>query len=377
MKTLSVATLSAYIQDYLSDNAILQNLWVTGEVSSLYKHSKAVFFSLSDPQDQSLINCVIWANHLPKIQYLPQIGEVILVRANVSTYSKKGEYRLNVWQVVAQGEGVQALLYQQLREKLASEGLFSTARKRPLPIHPQTIAVITSPQAAAWGDIQTTLQKRYPALHILFCGATVQGAQAPASIVRALAKVQQDNRAEVIILARGGGASEDLSCFNDESVVRAIASSSIPVVTGVGHQRDQSLADLAADVSVHTPTAAAELVVPHISGLIFDNQRRKLALTQSAQKFFAREVQGIEHLKQLLRQLPNTSRILQKADNRREILQQKLSALDPHQVLQRGYTVVTKDNNTPVKSTADVTLGEELTIRLHQGFLKVRITEII
>ncbi len=165
------------------------------------------------------------------------------------------------------GEGLQALRYRQLKARLAAEGLFDVERKRPLPTYPQTLAVVTSTQAAAWGDIQRTLAQRSPGMKVLLSPATVQGPQAPASIAKAIARVAADGRADVLLLARGGGAVEDLACFDDERVVMAIATSPIPVITGIGHQRDESLADLVADTCAHTPTAAAEQVVPSLDEL--------------------------------------------------------------------------------------------------------------
>ena len=195
---------------------------------------------------------------------MPAVGEQIIVLGSIRLYPARGEYQLSVWQAIPAGVGLQALRFQQLKNRLTAEGLFDDERKQPLPTHPQTIAVVTSPTAAAWGDIQKTLKSRYPGLQVLFSPATVQGEQAPNSIAKAIQRVEKDGRAEVLILGRGGGAVEELACFNDERVVRAIAECSIPIITGIGHQRDESLADLAADASVHTPTAAAEIVVPSL-----------------------------------------------------------------------------------------------------------------
>jgi YD repeat-containing protein len=167
-----------------------------------------------------------------------------------------------VQQVLPMGEGLQALKLQKLKQRLSAEGLFDRERKRSLPTQPQIIAVVSSPTAAAWGDIRRTLLSRYPGVLVLLSPATVQGETAPQSIERAIDRVVIDGRAEVLILARGGGAVEDLSCFNSEIVVRAISECSIPVVTGIGHERDESLADLVADVRMATPTAAAAIVVP-------------------------------------------------------------------------------------------------------------------
>jgi exodeoxyribonuclease VII large subunit len=182
-----------------------------------------------------------------------------LAFGKIVVYAPHGKYQFQVQQVLPLGEGLQALRLEKLRQRLSQEGLFDRGRKKSLPVHPQTIAVITSPTAAAWGDIQRMLLSRYLGLLVLLSPATVQGESAPHSIERAIDRVVVDGRAEVVILARGGGASEDLSCFNSEIVVRAIAECPIPVVTGIGHERDESLADLAADIRASTPTSEATL----------------------------------------------------------------------------------------------------------------------
>ncbi len=275
---LSVAGITNYIQSLLEEDQILRQVWVTGEVSSANHHRSGLFFTLQDPDGTAGIKCVIWNSQAAKLMQIPTVGEQIIILGSIRLYPQRGEYQLSVWQALPAGAGLQALRYQQLRDRLLAEGLFDPQKKRPLPLHPQTIAVVTSPTAAAWGDIQKTLKHRYPGLHLLFSPATVQGEQAPESIVKAIARVEKDGRAEVLILSRGGGAVEELACFNDERVVRAIAECSIPVITGIGHQRDESLVDLVADICVHTPTAAAEIVVPALSELYAQHQQRIDAL---------------------------------------------------------------------------------------------------
>lgn len=374
--TLSVAGLTSYLQDILEGDRHLQQVWVTGEVSSLNDHPRGLFFTLSDSEGEAAIQCAIWNSQRAKLLQQPQRGEKLIVLGSIRLYPKRGEYRLNVFQVLATGEGLQALRYQQLRSRLATEGLFDPARKRTLPSHPQTIAVVTSPSAAAWGDIQQTLSQRYPGLHILFSPAIVQGDQAPDSISEAIARINQDGRAEVLILARGGGAVEDLSCFDDERVVRAIAESIIPVVTGIGHQRDKSLADLVADLSAHTPTAAAELAIPDYHQLVIQHQQRIAILKEVLQRRLARESQDLEQLSNRLTNFPSTSRLLSQATNRCQLLREKLIALDPQAVLQRGYAVVRRQDNTVINSTANLLPEQNLIIQLNQGFVKVKITEV-
>jgi exodeoxyribonuclease VII large subunit len=276
--------------------------------------------------------------------------------------------------------------------------LFAPERKRSLPTHPQIIAVVTSPSAAAWGDIQKTLKRRYPGLHVLFSPAIVQGEQAPESIVAAIERVEQDNRAEVLILSRGGGAVEELACFNDERVVRAVANCSIPVITGIGHQRDESLADLVADACVHTPTAAAELVIPELTALYAEHQQRIIALNEALDQHLETAHNQLQQLRNRLQRMRLDQQIQQErqsldwkrqrlmqatvqrfqiANQHCQMLQSKLATLDPKAVLKRGYAVVRQENGAIARSATELVPGQELLIHLNRGQVKVQVTDIL
>jgi exodeoxyribonuclease VII large subunit len=395
--TLSVAGITEYIQVLLEENPILRQVWVTGEVSSANQHRSGLFFTLQDPDRTAAIKCVAWNSQVAKLAQLPVPGEQIIILGSIRVYPQRGEYQLTVWQALPAGVGLQALRYQQLRNRLLAEGLFDPQRKRSLPLHPQTIAVVTSPTAAAWGDIQRTLKQRYPGLHVLFSPATVQGEQAPDSIVKAIARVERDGRAEVLILSRGGGAVEELACFNDERVVRAVAECSIPVITGIGHQRDESLTDLVADVCVHTPTAAAETVVPALAELYTQHQQRVAALHEAVLYSQTMAVHRLQTLRNRLRNLRLDRQVRQELQNltwqrqhllqvtmtrsqhaqqHLEMLRQKLATLDPKAVLQRGYAVVRQENGAIARVANQLTIGEELLIQLAQGEVTVKVIEV-
>jgi len=395
---LSVAGLTDYIQELLEQDDQLRQVWVTGEVSSTNRHRSGMFFTLQDPDSKASIQCVVWTSQLGKLVQQPVSGEQLIVLGSIRVYPQRGQYQLSIWQALPAGEGLQALRYRQLRNRLEAEGLFDEQRKRSLPNHPQIIAIVTSPQAAAWGDIQRTLRYRYPGLRVLLSPAQVQGEQAAASIVAAIERVERDGRAQLLILSRGGGASEDLACFNDERVVRAIAECSIPVLTGIGHQRDESLADLVADACAHTPTAAAELAVPELATLYAEHQQRQHALKDAVTQVLEASHNQLQHLENRLRRLPldrqlrgeqkaiaqkrqqlvqSTSRRLSQATQHCEFLRQKLATLDPENVLKRGYAVVRTENGTIARSTANVVPGQELQIQLGEGQVKVKVTEIL
>jgi exodeoxyribonuclease VII large subunit len=394
---LSIAGLTDYIQSLLEEDSILRQVWVTGEVSSANNHRAGLFFTLRDTDGDASIKCIIWRSQIPKLAQIPTVGEQLIVLGSIKLYPVRGEYQLSVWQAIPAGEGLQALRYKQLKNRLMAEGLFDDERKQPLPTHPQTIAVVTSPTAAAWGDIKKTLKSRYPGLQVLFSPATVQGEQAPNSIVKAIKRVENDRRAEVLILGRGGGAVEELACFNDERVVRAIADCTIPIITGIGHQRDETLADLAADESVHTPTAAAEIVVPSLNDLYHQHCDRVAALSEVVNYSLETSGNKIQTLRnrlgryQLDKQVEQEMQVLawkreklvqamtsksQQAKQNLKLLRQKLITLNPLAVLQRGYAVVRQESGSIARDAHELEIGEELLIQLSQGAAKVKVIEI-
>ncbi len=373
---LSVAGLTVYVKELLETDRQLQYVWVTGEVGEANQaRSGHLYFTLKDPKFEATVKCAVWNSQRDKLAAAVARGKQLLVRGSISLYPPQGEYKLIVDRAIDAGEGLLALRLRQMRSRLEAEGLFDSERKRALPPHPQTVAVVTSPNAAAWGDIQRTLKQRYPGLHVLLSPATVQGEEAPDSIAAAIDRVDRDGRAEVLILARGGGAVDDLGCFNDERVVRAIANCSIPVITGIGHQRDESLADLAADFCAHTPTAAAERAVPELASLYAEHRQRVLAVREAAIEQYKIAASALLSLrKQLVQQVED--RLLQETF-RCQQLRQKLDALHPEALLKRGYALVQRADGAIARSTDGLTPGQELFIHLGQGKIKVKITEIV
>ncbi|NES96067.1 MAG: exodeoxyribonuclease VII large subunit [Desertifilum sp. SIO1I2] len=392
---VSVAGLTASIQTLLEQEETLQQVWVTGEVSSASRYPSGLFFTLQDPEGKAALSCVAWNTSVHKLFKQPVSGEQIVVLGSIRVYPPRGQYQLIVSQALPGGEGLQALRYRQIRDRLAAEGLFDPQRKRPLPAHPTVVAAITSPQAAAWGDIQRTLKRRYPGLKVLFSPALVQGSQAPESLVAAIERVKRDGRAQVLIVARGGGATEDLACFNDERVVRAIADSPIPVIAGIGHQRDETLADLVADVCVPTPTAAAVQAVPELAMLEAEFQELKESLHFAMQHRLEQDRDRLRSLRYRLRRLQVDRQIqqeinaltwkrhqliqlsnqqLQNATQHCEHLQQKLATLDPRRILQRGYAIVRQSQGNLVRSSSELQLEQELVVELGQGQVTVKVT---
>ncbi|MGB3516866.1 MAG: exodeoxyribonuclease VII large subunit [Elainellaceae cyanobacterium] len=394
---LSVAGLNAHIQSVVEADPQLQQVWVMGEVSSANRYRSGLFFTLHDPDALASVHCVVWNHQLSRLTTIPNPGAQLIVLGQVRVYPRRGQYQLIVTQTIPAGAGLRAIRYQQLRDRLQVEGLFDDQQKRSLPAYPQTVAVVTSPQAAAWGDVQRTLRSRYPGLHVLFSPALVQGDQAPDSIVAAIERVVQDGRAEVLILSRGGGAAEDMVCFDDERVVRAIAACPIPIVAGIGHQRDESLSDLAADVCAHTPTAAAELAVPDLQALLNQHHERVASLKQAVRSYLdqvearlqrsrsrlqqvrldrrlRQETQVVQWLQQQL--IQSVRRQLTTQQQRCYALKQALISIDPTAVLQRGYAVVRNEQGQIVRSVQGLPAGQPLRITFADGTIQVQVTAV-
>ncbi|MEL7316482.1 MAG: exodeoxyribonuclease VII large subunit, partial [Cyanobacteria bacterium J06559_3] len=371
--------------------------WVTGEVSSANERNDHIFFTLQEPDGSASIQAVVWRSQRRQLATLPVAGEQVFLLGNIRVYPQRGQYQLNAVQVLPAGAGLQALRRRQLQQRLAAEGLFDSELKRPLPTYPNQIAVVTSPQGAAWGDIQRTLQARQPGLPVLLSPAVVQGTQAPSAIMAALDRVVTDGRADLVILARGGGAREDLGCFDSDLVVRAIANCPIPLITGIGHERDETLADLAADVYAYTPTAAAEQAVPHIQDLWTDHAARSQQLKVALQSAIQQRAERVVNLRRRLDQLrldqtlqQETQRLnwlrqrlaqtvqyrLQTAQQQCQHLHQTLQTLNPESVLKRGYAVVRDDRDRILTSAENVNIDDTLRIQLTEGAIMARVMTV-
>ncbi|WP_232282324.1 exodeoxyribonuclease VII large subunit, partial [Paenibacillus sp. oral taxon 786] len=250
----------------LESDQVLTDVWIRGEISNFTHHSSGhMYFTLKDAD--SRIKSIMFASYNQRLPFRPKEGTRVIARGNVSVYERDGQYQFYVTHMQPDGVGSLYLAFEQLKQKLEAEGLFAPGRKRPLPRFPKTIGVVTSPTGAAVRDILTTLGRRYPQAAVILYPVLVQGKGAAPSIVKAIRTLNAMGEADVLIVGRGGGSLEELWAFNEEQVARAIYESAIPVISAVGHETDFTIADFVADLRAATPTAAAELAVPHTAEL--------------------------------------------------------------------------------------------------------------
>ncbi|AIG26008.1 exodeoxyribonuclease VII large subunit [Brevibacillus laterosporus] len=260
-EVMSVAELNRYVKRMMEGDLRLADVWVRGEISNFtHHHSGHMYFTLKDKD--SRLKIVMFASYNRFLTFIPKNGTKAIVRGSISVFERDGAYQLYARELQPDGIGALFLAFEQLKEKLQQEGLFASERKRALPRFPKTIGVVTSPTGAAIRDIITTIKRRYPQAKIMLAPAIVQGVEAPASIIRSIRHINQ-YQVDVMIVGRGGGSIEELWAFNDEAVARAIVASQIPIISAIGHETDYTIADFVADIRAATPTAAAELAVPH------------------------------------------------------------------------------------------------------------------
>jgi exodeoxyribonuclease VII large subunit len=391
----SVSQLTARIRRLIEDEPELSSLWVEGEVSNFSRASSGhCYFTLKDAGSQ--IGCVMWRNVAQAQDYLPDDGDHVLAHGRVDVYEKAGRYQLYVDRLRPAGVG---LLYQQfelLKARLEAEGLFAPERKRPLPPFPRRIGIVTSPTAAALRDIINVLSRRYPLAEALLSPTQVQGDSAPPQIVAALELLNERDDVDVIIVARGGGSLEELWAFNDERVARAIAASRLPVICGVGHETDFTLADFAADVRAPTPSAAAELVAPERTDLAVQVADLSKALVEmlrgsvGEQRWrLAEQMQALRHLSpatQLGQARQRVDELLARAEavvrhnlilgrERLNGMAGRLGGVSPLGTLERGYAIVRHQGKegAVVHSVAQVAPEDELGVRVTDGEFGVKV----
>jgi len=432
---LSISELLALVDDTLTE--AFPDLLVAGEITKFTAApSGHCYLTLTD--GASSVDAVMWRNDARRLTFVPKLGEEVLCRGRMGVYARGGRMQLYVSAMRQVGAGAAQRALEELKRKLAAEGLFDVEHKRPLPFLPRTIGVVTSRAGAALHDVLTTVRRRFPRCHVVLSSAVVQGLEAPASLVAALAALERFGECDVVIVGRGGGAVEDLAAFNDERVVRAVAGFPVPIVSAVGHEVDFTLCDLAADHRAATPTAAAELVVPLYAELIEDvntlalrldgaatryvrnarhrvgdaagrlrdprllvaeaRQRADEAFVRLERALLSRHARGSSAWRGLRERLLETGRAYCGALERRidglgirvhdafsqrrerastefAELRSKLDALSPLAVLDRGYSLVSRADGSFVRDAGEVSAGEVLGLRFRRGRARARVVD--
>lgn len=383
-----VVDITRHLKDLLESDELLQDLWVAGEISNFNRApSGHLYFTIKDAESQ--LSCVMWKTQAARLPVLPKDGVKVIVHGYVSLYETRGTYQLYADSVQAEGIGVLAAQFEELKARLQGEGLFDAEHKRPLPPLPRRIGLVTSPTGAVLHDIINVLRRRYPLAQVVVAPSVVQGADAPAQLVAALTALQEVGNVDVIIVARGGGSLEDLWAFNDEGLARAIYASKTPVVSAVGHQVDYTIADFVADLRAPTPSAAAELVAPDLAELATQIgmwQQRLTELLQmgleQARSSVAAEQRALARLsprslldrhRQRVDELWQRARTLigHDVELRREHtlgLATHLHALSPLAILERGFAIVRRAGGDEVISTVAQALpGDRLQVQVSDG----------
>jgi len=389
----TVSDLTHYIRDLLESDGTLQDLWVQGEVSNLSRPSSGhLYFTLKD--SAAALRCVMWRNTVDRQAIIPREGDAIEAHGSISVYEVSGQYQLYVDFIRPAGEGILFQEFLRLKARLEAEGLFDESRKRPVPVWPKLIGIVTSPTGAALRDMLNTLKRRYPLVTVILAPTPVQGEQAPAAIVAALNALNEVVHPDVILLARGGGSIEDLWAFNAEQVARAIVASHVPVITGVGHETDFTIADFAADLRAPTPTAAAELATPdqsELSSQLLENKTRLSRAIIGILSKYHWELDTYQRQLNLFSPLGKVRSDRQRLDDltrragvvmahhldilraRLAGIDQRLGSLNPQSILGRGYALVTKQDGRLVSRVVQVSTGESLSVRVSDGSFGVSV----
>lgn len=394
-KIFTVGQINRYIRNLLENDFILSSLLVKGEISNFKAHSSGhLYFTLKDPS--GAISCVMFRQDAAGLPFEPENGMQAVVYGHISLYEKTGQYQLYAEFMEPLGIGALQVAFEQLKEKLAVEGLFDSDFKREIPKDPSCIAVITSPTGAAVRDILQIVKRRDPNVKIAVFPTLVQGEQAAEDIVRSLKLVNEWGKADVIILGRGGGSMEDLWCFNDENVARAVFASEIPVISAVGHETDFTITDFVADMRAPTPSAAAELATTPLSekrevfhrlelrlerdvSALLTSCRRRLDLLKSRpvmEKPLERIYRTIMEVEETQRQLDKemTNRLMQRAE-RWQYLTNRLEAASPLAVMARGYVMAIAPSGKLLTSVKQAEVGDILTLQLQDGKIETKIQE--
>ena len=390
----SVASFNRGVAQWLGK---LPTVWVEGEITELRRHERwaTVYFTLKDPSDGSSVGVTMPRGRFDGLRLELADGERVHVFGRPELFEQRGDFKLRALSIERFGLGAHLAQLERLKAALAAEGLFAAERKRPLPLLPRRIGLVTGNDAAAKRDVLTTIEARFPGAAVVVAETYVQGPRAAGEMVDALRALCEQPGVDVIVLTRGGGSFDDLLPFSDERLVRAVASCPVPVVSAVGHEQDTPLVDLAADVRASTPTAAAKLVVPERSELSGRLDRSRESLARCVRRALERDGQALERAAERLRASPRLrlEREGQRVERAHERLRQapalaverkraaleatagKLVTLSPQATLRRGYAIVRTDSGV-VASAAEVAVGARVEVTLAEGGFGARVEDV-
>ena len=393
---IGITALNRYVKTLLESDAVLTDIALRGEISNFKNHFRTghLYFSLKD--SQSSVKAVMFRGNALRLRFEPQDGMLVIVRGRISLYERDGAFQVYVEDMFPDGVGALQMAFEQLKARLAAEGLFAPEHKRPLPQVPRCVGLVTSKTGAAIQDIFNVTKRRYPAAHFLLAPVNVQGQEAAREIARAIRRLGNSGKTDVIIVARGGGSREDLWVFNDEEIARAAYDSPVPVVSAIGHEIDFCILDFVSDVRAPTPSAAAELVMPDLPaavgqaeatfGAIARTMRKKLDLCKNQIDSACRspQMESVRRRPLKARTELGARAALSAREMRRRLnrlgdhmaAQAALSeSLSPLKVLARGYAVAEKENRI-LKCASDAAPGDRIRVTLHRGALLCEVNSV-
>lgn len=394
---LTVSQLNSYIKSKLDFDEVLSNIWIKGEISNFKNHTSGhMYMTIKD--ESSVIKAVMFKGNTLSLRFMPENGMKVLAFGRISVYERDGQYQLYIEKMEPDGLGALYITYEQLKNKLESEGLFDNKYKKSIPKFPEKIGVVTSPTGAAIRDILNVIKRRYPLADVTIYPTLVQGEGAAKQIASAIEFINTLNECDVIITGRGGGSIEDLWCFNEEVCARAIFNSNIPVISAVGHETDFTIADFVADLRAPTPSAAAEIATPDISEIydylvnfnskmyrmsvaLLNNKRDKI--DNISKRFSGKSIlYEFENNKQFIDSLSHKIDFLVNnkiTDAKQKYINvlSKLEVLNPLNVLKRGYTIATNDDGEVLQNINSFEINDEFTLNVSGGKIKAITKEII
>lgn len=398
MKTppvLTVTQLNTYIKSIIDSDLNLNTVFLQGEISNFTNHYRTGHYYMSIKDQECSIKAVMFKYSNQRLRFMPENGMSVIIRGRVSVFERDGQYQLYIDDMQPEGAGALAIAFEQLKQKLASQGLFDEDRKKPIPFMPKRIGVVTSNTGAAVHDIINVISRRFPMTELIISPVQVQGATAAGQIAKAIRDFNETDGADVLIVGRGGGSQEDLWAFNEEVVALAVADSHIPVISAVGHETDFTICDFVADLRAPTPSAAAELAVPDYKeqqlyvNALFNQCKETLLMKikgeQDNLSFIEKRLEYRNPVTIIENKIQTLDIISQKIYDRiREAYSHKsaefslilgrLDALNPMKVMQRGYAIAYKDSHA-VTSVDSLSVGDKLNIRLSDGTVNVLVEE--